>query len=525
MGNSLQMSSRTSIELHPTGCRLVEVDLPTGRRHAATADVRVKTYATTLPGAEDAEGLAAALTASREQRKLPKRTWVTIWGLRSIQQLHRLPPANLAALEALATRESKKDLIPFEANGDRACIGITAGSEIQVGSHRRREVSLVAASAGEITRRIQPLVDAGFVVEGVSTPALALASVARAERDMNPGSAAAYVALSERMTCLAIIRDGVLLFSREMSWGHGADASAAGQETIGNRLTSELKRSVLYFKQTFRASVDAVILCGDMSNLRDLTGPLGVALGVPVKTLDSLVGIDAVHLPPPVEEFRAQVAALRLAIATGAESAPAANLLPATIRVSRAARAQVVRVGAAFAASVLLVLFGYTTVQRSASAASAERAEVQAEIARLEPEAQRLESLRQVLQLDIARRAALRAFDSQGPRLARVLEALAASTPPEITLTTVAAEGAGLHWTTRVEGVAITEDASSGQAAVNAMIDSLAASPYVGTAVEPPSLRVLSGGQSNPGANAENAMRIPAGMSGVEFMMHFEVRK
>src|SRR5687768_3052860 len=104
------MASRTSIELFPSGCRLVEVDILSRRRGAAAPDVRVRAFASPLPGAEDADSLTAALTAIREQRKLSKRAWATIWGLRSIQQLHKLPPANPAALEALATRESKKDI-------------------------------------------------------------------------------------------------------------------------------------------------------------------------------------------------------------------------------------------------------------------------------------------------------------------------------------------------------------------------------------------------------------------------------
>src|SRR5678815_5605471 len=90
-------------------------------------------------------------------------------------------------------------------------------------------------------------------------------------------------AVSASATCLAIIRDGVLLFVREMSWGHQSDAGPSSQEEIGARLASELKRSVLFFKQTFRASVDGVVLCGDVPHLRVLTGPLGDALAVPVQ--------------------------------------------------------------------------------------------------------------------------------------------------------------------------------------------------------------------------------------------------
>jgi Tfp pilus assembly protein PilN len=520
------MATRTSFELYPGGCRLVEVDLPP-RRSPAAADARVRTFVNDVGAGDDPVTLANTLLRLKQERKLPRQAWVTVWGLRAVQQFLRLPPATPAVLESLAAREARKDIAPLETGGDRASVAIVLGGEIQVGSHRRREVSLVAVSTTEVRQRIQPLVDAGFIVEGVLTPALALAAVARGRADTLPGTAAAYVALTATATCVAIVRDGVVLFAREMPWGHDGHPSPAGGDALGARLASELKRSVLFFKQTFRASVDAVVLCGDMPNLRALTAPLGAALEVPVETLDSLVGIDAAHVPEPADAFRAQVGALRLAIATGADAMPSANLLPATIRLSRDAQRQMVRLAGGLAASLLLVAGGYVFVERSASGHAAERTVIEHQLATLEPEARRLDALREAFTVASARQAALGAFESQGPRLARVLEALSAATPDEIVLTGITADADGLAWHARVTGVAITEDAGSGQAAVNSLIDSVSESPFVGEPIEPPSLRVVSGrgGASSASVSGTTAPvgAIPDGMSGVEFVLQFRL--
>jgi Tfp pilus assembly protein PilN len=315
----------------------------------------------------------------------------------------------------------------------------------------------------------------------------------------------------------------VLLFAREMPWGHD-EAAPDAVEGLAGRVASELRRSVLFFKQTFRASVDAVVLCGDMPNLRALTAPLGEALGLPVQTLDSVVGIDAANLPEPADGFRTDVAGLRLAIAVGAEAAPPANLLPAAIRVSRVARTQMVRLVGAFAASVALVAGGYFYVQRTASSHAAETLILEQQLATLEPEAVRLDALRQAYTVVTARRAALGAFDSQGPRLARFLEALSAATPDAIVLTSVAAVPVGMMWHATATGVAVTEDAASGQAAVNSLIERLTASPFVGEPMQPPSLRVVSGrGAGDTGSARVGA--IPEGLSGVEFVLEFQLAR
>lgn len=513
------MSTRTSIELYPNGCRLIEADVSRRGRHAAPVDARVSAFAGGLPAPSDATGLTAALAQRRQEGKLAPEAWVTIWGLRSAQQFLRLPPAKPADLEALARREAKKDIAPLEAGGDPASVGLILGAEVQAGGHRRREVSMVAVPGDEVRRRIQPIVDAGFVVEGVLTPALALAALARTQRGSLPGTATAYVVLTAEATCLAIIRGGLLLFSREMSWGWGVGA----EDAVAERLTSELRRSVLFFKQTFRAAVDAVVLCGDMPNLRALTGSVGTALGVAVQTLDSLSGIDAAALPSPAERFRADVAALRLVIAVGADPEPPANLLPASIRHTRRSRSQFMKIAASAVISILVV-GGWAALERYG--ASVQRAELEAlerQVAVLGPEAERIAAVTLARRGAVAQARALAGFETQGPRLARTLETLGQAAPEGVVFTSVVAEAQDATWQVRVTGVAIAEDAAAGQAALNELVRTVSDSPYVGAPVEPPSLRVLSGRLSTAGSDRD--VPIPEWASGVEFGLAFRVAK
>ena len=513
------MSARTSFELHADGSRVVEVDVHATRLRSGSAaeDVCVRTFVPNIPGADGAN-LAATLTQLRTDRALAREACVTIWGLRSTYQFLRLPPAKDTDLDALARREARKDIAPLEADGFGASVAIMVGPDVQIGSHRRREVSLVAASEADIRRHIQPISDAGFVVTRVVTPAIALTAVARSWAELAPGSTTAYVALGASATCVAIVRDGVLLFAREIPGGHAEE----GSDPIETRLASELRRSILFFRQTFRTGVDGVVLCGDAPNLRALTGPIGTALNVPVQTLDSLTGIDAEHVPDPADVFRAEVASLRMAIAVGAEPVSHANLLPASIREARDTRTAATRAVAAFAAGVL-ILIGWYALVASSSGGSAELREVERRIAVLEPQSVNLAGLRRASTLSELRSAALVAFDSQGPRLARILDLLSQYTADEIALTAIDLQADGGAWRATIRGLAVTRDVAAGQGAVNRLLQQLSESPLVGPSVEAPSFRLVSGTRAEPAA--ADGRPIPDGMTGVEFTMRFRVPK
>jgi Tfp pilus assembly PilM family ATPase len=512
------MSSRTSIELHADGLRVVNVDMRVpGKPASASADVRVRAFVPNLPRDEHrrrSSDLAAALAQLRKEHTLATDACVTIWGLRSSYQFLRLPPAKDSDLDALARREARNEIASLETDGAGACVAIMAGPDVQVGAHSRREVSLVAASEADVRHNIQAISEAGFVVRRVVTPAIALTAVARSSSDLVPGSTMAYVALGAQATCVAIIRDGLLLFAREIAWGH----RQVEHEPVETRLASELRRSILFFRQTFRSAVDGVVLCGDAPNLRALTSPIGTALGMPVQTIDSLTGIDANRIPEPADVFRAEVASLRMAIAAGAEAVTHANLLPPSIREAREAQTTMMRSIAALAAGVLLV-FGWYSMVASSSTGSSEVRSLEGQIATLEPQSASLAELRRASTLAALRGAALSAFDTQGPRLARILDLLSQGASDEIALTAIDVQADAGFWRTNIQGRAVTRDSAAGQSAVNRLLQRLSESPLVGPAVQPPSFRLLSGAQSA----AADQRPIPDGMTGVEFAIQFRV--
>ena len=76
------------------------------------------------------------------------------------------------------------------------------------------------ASASDLAEALLPLREAGIRLRTVTTPAVALGSLARMRRAISvPDAIESYVALDEQVTCIALVRNGVLLAARDLPWG------------------------------------------------------------------------------------------------------------------------------------------------------------------------------------------------------------------------------------------------------------------------------------------------------------------
>ena len=357
------MATRTSFEIQPGLCRLVEVDAtPLGSRRA---DVRVRHFITAIDVDPDPVSFSATLERLRHEHRLARHAAVTIWGLRSTHRFLRVPAAADADFAEMAADHAKEEIALIEADGSRASLAVTLGASTTIGDRVEREVAVTAASEPEIALGIEPLTRAGFIVDRVVTPAMSLASLARGRLD-RPPAPSLYVALAAHATCIAVVADGVLLMARELPWGHVGPLHpdrAERDESFDQRLAAELRRSILCFRQSFRTTLEAIVLCGDMTGLRRLTQPLGATLELPIETLDSITGIDAEAVPEPAGDFHTDVAALRLAIAVGAEGEPYSSLI-APVRRSRRTIGSPVAMAAA-AAAVLVVIAGYMALRPS----------------------------------------------------------------------------------------------------------------------------------------------------------------
>lgn len=521
--------TRVGIELTASRCTLVDVSSVAGRRGAASARVRAFT---SIPYAVEApEPLAAELGGLLARKTVSRRAWVIVWGAPHAHVLLLLPPARPADLDALARREARRELSMLQGGGE-AVLAVAPGAtrSLPTGG-MRREVMVAAAAAPDLTARVRPILDAGFDVEGMVTPSLALLSLARQRPGVIPGVAVAYLAVAPTAVALAVVRDGVLLFAREIPWGyHSERASDRGRvfdrQRFTEKLGSELRRSFLFVRQTLKTDVSQLAICGDMPELRSMTAPLIEALDLEVETLDSLEGLAQGSVPAEmVGEFRERVAELRPALALAADPSPPINLLPEPLRVRRAARRFQVTLGGGLAASLAAALLLYGPAERSARGEEQRVRDLRRRVAVLEPRADEVQRARRDQVLEAARRAALGAFDVQGPRIARALDGLAVAAPPEVALRTLKVQADGASWLVTIEGVASASDPGLAQVAVNSLLHAMARSPYLGVPIRPPSLRIATGGRRSGERAESGGLALPPGTSGIAFSVEIRVPK
>jgi Tfp pilus assembly PilM family ATPase len=308
---------------------------------------------------DNTQTLTAELKALAKQESFSRRAWVNLWDVRSSHQYLLLPMAPDSELESRAKHHAASALGMSDA--DVTVSATMGGTRVEPGHDPKREVSFFAAGSADIRALLQPIADAGFLIEGVTTPCGALWSQARLRRASLPGEVHAHVALGASQSALGIFADGALLYARDFDWGYAEGQSASksatqDREVLAKRLSTELRWSFLYLKQYWEQDVSQVLLCGDMPEVRSLTAPLIERLNIEVETLDTLEGIDAANLP---EGFAERASTLRLASSVAVEPPPV-NLLPSEVTASRTSRSALRLVAVGIAVAVALGAFLYT---------------------------------------------------------------------------------------------------------------------------------------------------------------------
>lgn len=343
------MATRIGIELSPDACRIVEID-PAPAWDRRRGSTRVRSFAVLPPSGPE--------TDAKLQSLRNRRVAVVVWNAASDHRQILVSPGSYESMRAEAigaleddgvdTRGVFVDIAPATRTKDRAA---------------RQPVVVALASGTELTAALQPLQAAGIRVRTVMTPAAALSSLARLRREFwTPDALEVFVALEERVTCIALMRSGALIASRDLAWGYidefGTGLQPRGREDIATRLVDAINQFVA---ATGGAPGDLKHICvsGGHPELRSVTAPVMEQLDVEFEPLDSLFGIDAAQLPEPVDEFRERGAELRLAWAAAADSPPTINLLRARSR--RASKTLLAR--AALLAGVAALLIAGWRVQ------------------------------------------------------------------------------------------------------------------------------------------------------------------
>jgi len=360
---------RTGIDLSSTRCILADAEAPAAeRRTGERRGFRVHRYAS-LSSVESSQALTAELKALLERKEFPRRAWINLWDVRSSHQYLLLPSAAADELESKARRHAASIL---GMNDGDLTVGTVIGStRAEAGQHPKTEVSFFAAGTHEIRQRLRPFIEAGFTIEGVTTPCGALWSQAKLRKLTLPGEVHAHVALGPAQSALGIFSNGALLYARDINWGYGAHATgatASHRQDLARRLSTELRHSFLYLKQYWEDDVSQVLLSGDMPEIRSLTAPMIELLNIEVETLDTLEGIDASRLP---EGFAWQAATFRLATSIAADPPPI-NLLPSEAKSKGTPQPPwwILAGGAAAAIALAAFLYGRSNVASQVAAPS-----------------------------------------------------------------------------------------------------------------------------------------------------------
>ena len=338
------MATRFGIELSPVDCRIVEID--SGPSGPDAPDTCVRSMFIAPIGSGDTRAQLARLKG--------REVAVVAWGLRGD---HRQAVVNAGRWEAMR-HEAITSLRSAGIDTHGVLTDIApAGPQVTNGTRSRRPIVMALASRNDIGGALRPLRAAGIRVKSVVTPGAALGSLARLRRGRGaaPG-VEAYVALEETATCIALIRDHVLVGARELPWGYVHEHEPFGDRVPREKVAARLADELVDFFSTAGVepgSIGAICICGALPEIGGMSMLLMQKLELSVEPLDSMFGIDTDSRPDAAGDFCDRSVEMRLAWAAAADWKAPLNLL-------REARHQAIAAVFARAAVVAGVATGVT---------------------------------------------------------------------------------------------------------------------------------------------------------------------
>ncbi|MCG2679537.1 MAG: pilus assembly protein PilM [Kiritimatiellae bacterium] len=225
----------------------------------------------------------------------------------------------------------------------------------------------------------------------------------------------------------------------ESSSGHPATKQVEHVEMlvrpVVERITSEIIRSIQFFKDNVGQKVDAVFLTGGTAGLQVLRTHLETSSALPVRIINPFAGLTFAN--PGIQKY-ADKHKTRLAMATGLALAkqPALSLLPKAIQIMKRFTDFMPRLVAALLilGFVPLLVAGICQVVSIQSVRSETR-QYQQQLQQTSQERQRLDVLQKQFQESSEYFHALKNMVGRNPLWPGILNALADALPPDIVLT------------------------------------------------------------------------------------------
>ena len=290
----------------------------------------------------------------------------------------------------------------------------------------------------------------------------------------------------------------------------------------------ELRRSLGFCKRNAGADVQQIVICGEVPDIKGLAATLAGTLGCSVQAVQSLQRGGT--LPAGSDAARADATRLAPAWAVAVDlSLPLNLVVPKFVEGGRVAR-YVKSVAAGATAAMIIGGAAYGYFDRAARASEMRAGALEQQLTNLGPRIREVERVRRLALLATARRDTLEALDSQGPRLARVLEVLAEASAPDVQLRRLMLTASGPSWKASLSGAAGFTDPARGKAAVDELLQALRRSPYIGalSATTSPRETAESLGSSGPTSTMSAQAQIAATNgdgNNNDFHVTFEVRR
>lgn len=160
---------------------------------------------------------------------------------------------------------------------------------------------------------------AGFQIVSVLTPPEALRRLARARHSSSTEAAVAWLAVNKCGAAIAMVRGPDLLYSRSFPWVYREDlatgkAQALQRYSLVAHVAPEISHGIDVVRAEHGLSIQSIVTCGDLPDLRSLTMPLIEELDLEVETLDSTAGL-RIARNADLSGFAESAPAIRLATA------------------------------------------------------------------------------------------------------------------------------------------------------------------------------------------------------------------
>ena len=244
-------------------------------------------------------------------------------------KLLQLPPLSGREMEFVMAREARK--VTATKNMLWTYTALESREEVGI---RKTQVLLVTTEAENIKSVQDMFANAKFKVIQVTTTAESLVNLLDNTGVRKKDAVKCIVHLGGNRSQMLFVREGALLLSRDIQ----LDYSDISQEEQTNRFLTELKRSSLFFRQSFpQANIDEILFSGDSKLLGSVSIAAKQEFGVETGMLRCDDLIDTTGLRGDWDTLRFNLPALSVALGAAWRKIPGEgiNLLPNSKRSTK----------------------------------------------------------------------------------------------------------------------------------------------------------------------------------------------